>query len=57
MKLRKGYRVTDSQGFTWYGDCPKWAREWREAGAQVESARIMAGTWQCSGCVTKSRSH
>lgn len=49
MKMFKGFRVTWSDGTTWYGNCPKWADKCKAAGHKVERAMIMGKTWQC-GC-------
>lgn len=51
MKSRKGYQAVDSSGFTWLGDCPRWAAEARAAGMVVRPIRIYGPRrWPCEPC-------
>lgn len=51
MKRRMVFAFTDKDGFTWLGDCPRWAAKARKTGRYVESrvAVYGKGQWRC-GC-------
>lgn len=51
MKIRKGWRITWSDGTKWDGDCPRWANAPIMAGATRSAIRIMGtGRWPCPEC-------
>lgn len=49
MKRRKLFTFTDKDGFTWRGDCPRWAAACRATGRYTESRMIVLGPkpWPC----------
>lgn len=50
MKRRKLFTFTDKDGFTWRGDCPRWAAATRATGRYVEARLVVLSSTKHEPC-------